>query len=70
MTRTPAMFPPHTPHTPNPTKQRIHDHTGHDHDHAKAGKGSPQHGYAHGGPFGEKSELVFSMLAGFLLLAN
>ena len=51
-----------------PHDAAVDDHTGHDH--AKANKGSPQHGHAHGGPFGERSELVFSVLAGSLLLAG
>ena len=65
-----AAHPAHAaPHEAADDDHIGHDHA-HDHDHAKAGKGSPQHGHAHGGPFGEKSELVFSVLAGFLLLAG
>jgi len=44
------------------------DHAGHDH---ADGKGDHAgHDHAHGGPLGEKSELIFAVLAGLLLLAG
>ena len=44
------------------------DHAGHDH---AEGKGDHAgHDHAHGGPLGEKSELIFAVLAGVLLLAG
>ena len=39
------------------------DHKDHDHDHAEGG-----HSHEHGGIFGEKSELIFALLAGGLVL--
>ncbi|MBL8413543.1 MAG: heavy metal translocating P-type ATPase [Propionivibrio sp.] len=50
-------------------KHADHDHAGHDH--AKGAKGV-QGGadHAHGGPFGEQSELVFAAMAGLVLLAG
>lgn len=44
------------------------DHAGHDH---AEGKGDHAgHDHSHGGPLGEKSELIFAVLAGMLLLAG
>lgn len=45
------------------------DHAGHDHDHDHDhGKGEDAHD--HGGIFGEKTELIFALLAGAMLLAG
>lgn len=44
------------------------DHAGHDHADDKGDHAG--HDHAHGGPFGEKSELLFAVLAGLLLLAG
>ena len=44
------------------------DHAGHDHAEGKGGHAG--HDHAHGGPLGEKSELIFAVLAGALLLAG
>ena len=52
--------------TDRPDDEHAHasgDHAGHDH-----GKG--EHDHAHGGIFGEKTELVFAILAGVTLLAG
>ncbi|MES2318869.1 MAG: heavy metal translocating P-type ATPase [Pseudomonadota bacterium] len=46
-----------------------HDHSGHAHDKDGAG-GEAGHGHDHGGPFGEKSELIFSLLAGAFVAAG
>lgn len=55
-------------HSHEDGKNDEHEHReGDGHAHADA----PGHGHAHGGgPFGEKSELVFALLAGVLLLAG
>jgi Cd2+/Zn2+-exporting ATPase len=52
-------------------------HEGHDHTHGEAehaehdcGVEHAGHDHAHGGPFGEKSELVFALIAGGFLLAG
>lgn len=45
------------------------DHAGHSHGNGE-GEGEPDHGHDHGGPFGEKSELIFSLLAGGFLAAG
>lgn len=44
------------------------DHAGHDHAYGKGDHAG--HDHAHGGPLGEKSELIFAVLAGLLLLAG
>lgn len=58
--------------------QHDHDHD-HDHDHEGEGehahgensdKGGHAHDHDHGGPFGEKSELIFALLAGVFLAAG
>lgn len=38
----------------------------HDHDHEEGGEGHTEHDHEHGGPFGERSELVFSLGCGAL----
>lgn len=45
-----------------------HDHAGHAH--GPSDEGHSGHGHDHGGPFGEKSELIFSLLAGGFLAAG
>ncbi|SHG76071.1 heavy metal translocating P-type ATPase [Massilia sp. CF038] len=45
-----------------------HDHAGHAH--GPSDEGHAGHGHDHGGPFGEKSELIFSLLAGGFLAAG
>ena len=65
---------PHTP-VPPPSKTALaHDagHAGHadhaEHVHDKdRGEAKHDHDHSHGGPFGENSELIFSLLAGFFL---
>ena len=50
-----------------------HDHSGRDHaghHHAKGAKSDAAHDHAHGGPFGEQSELAFAALAGLVLLSG
>ncbi len=42
-----------------------HDHDD-DHDHDHGAKGEKEHDHAHGGPFGERSELIFSLACGAL----
>lgn len=59
------------PAVPRGEKPANHDedHTGHSH--GKDGDDSDSdHGHDHGGPFGEKSELIFSLLAGCFLVAG
>jgi Cd2+/Zn2+-exporting ATPase len=49
------------------------DHDGHDHDHAPGkdhAEGAQAHDHAHGGLFGERSELIFALLAGALTLTG
>ena len=75
----------HSRHEEKSPKQRATGHDdghdrGKDHDHAshaghKHGDEGDEHGKAghtheHGGPFGEKSELIFSLLSGALVLAG
>ena len=60
-------------HGPSPTAQAKRDtaecdHTGHDHADSKGDHAG--HDHAHGGPLGEKSELIFAVLAGVLLLGG
>ncbi len=49
-----------------------HDRPGHahDHDHAEGRDDHASHDHPHGGPLGEKSELIFAVLAGLLLGAG
>ncbi|MBQ1763986.1 MAG: heavy metal translocating P-type ATPase, partial [Aquincola sp.] len=50
-----------------------HDHGQHDHPHdeqATNGHSAEPHDHAHGGLFGERSELIFALLAGALTLAG
>ena len=65
---------PHIPVPPSSKTALAHDagHTDHaDHAHDKdGGEGKHDHDHSHGGPFGENSELIFSLLAGFLLAAG
>lgn len=53
----------HAGHAHESHEDHVHgeEHEGHDH----AGHG---HGHDHGGPFGEKSELIFALLAGLMVL--
>lgn len=58
--------------TADPSKEPDHDnhdHAGHSHGKSEEGNDAV-HEHDHGGPFGEKSELIFSLLAGGLLAAG
>lgn len=62
-------------HAPEASSHDAHAHKDHDHgDHAHAhgdeGDGHAGHGHDHGGIFGEKSELIFAVLAGVFVLAG
>jgi Cd2+/Zn2+-exporting ATPase len=46
------------------------DHAGHDHDHGEKDEGHAGHDHDHGGIFGEKTELIFAVLAGAFVLAG
>ena len=61
--------------TPSNTQPDHTDHAGHDHpkgedDHTAHDHAKGKDGHAHCGPFGEKSELIFAVLAGAFLLAG
>ncbi len=45
-----------------------HDHAGHDHAGHDHGKSAGGHDHSHGGIFGERSELIFAIICGVLLL--
>ena len=47
----------------------VDDHAGHSHGEGEH-KSDSDHGHDHGGPFGEKSELIFALLAGGFLAAG
>jgi len=55
----------HEEHAHDEHAPEKHDHAGHDHAHHGHG-----HGHHHGGPFGERSELIFSLLCGALTAAG
>lgn len=53
------------------TKQsHSHDHAEAADDHGDAPHGASDHDHAHGGPFGERTELIFAILSGVMLAAG
>lgn len=59
----------HTEHG-HAREKAVDEHAGHDHSHEKAAGGHAGHDHAGGGIFGEKSELIFAVLAGAFVLAG
>lgn len=59
----------HAPHGAGALEEES-EHAGHDHAHEKAAGGHAGHDHAGGGIFGEKSELIFAVLAGAFVLAG
>ena len=59
-----------TPHQGHAHAEHGHDDhaDGKDHDHDHADHAGAGHAHDHGGPFGEKSELIFALLAGLMVL--
>lgn len=60
---------------PQPHGHADDDHSGHgdkthEHEHAKDAGDHGGHAHDHGGPFGEKTELIFAAIAGALLVAG
>jgi Cd2+/Zn2+-exporting ATPase len=63
----------HAPRSPDGHREKGHDHAGHEHAHGAAREGHADHAghdHDHGGIFGEKSELIFAVLAGGFVLAG
>ncbi|WP_395400908.1 heavy metal translocating P-type ATPase [Pseudoduganella sp. UC29_106] len=58
------------PQAPGTHDDKDHDHTEHGHAHDGADDGHAGHDHSHGGMFGEKSELIFAVLAGAFVLAG
>lgn len=56
-----------TEETDDKEKGSESDHKDHDHDHPTEGGDSHDHAHEHGGIFGEKTELIFSLICGGLL---
>ncbi len=59
----------HEPHGAGAHEEES-EHAGHDHAHEKTAGGHAGHDHAGGGIFGEKSELIFAVLAGAFVLAG
>lgn len=63
----------HAPRSPDGHGDKDHDHAGHEQAHGAAGVEHADHAghnHDHGGIFGEKSELIFAVLAGVFVLAG
>lgn len=53
--------------TPTPPPSKADDHAGHDHAKGDGPGGDGKHEHAHGGVFGENTELIFAAMAGVML---
>jgi Cd2+/Zn2+-exporting ATPase len=60
----------HEAHSEHAHEDGNHDHADHKHAHGDEGGGHAGHDHDHGGIFGEKSELIFAVLAGVFVLAG
>jgi Cd2+/Zn2+-exporting ATPase len=63
-------MPTHEARMPGSHDDRVGDHSGHEHAHVDKDGGHAGHDHAHGGIFGEKTELIFAVLAGGFVLAG
>jgi Cd2+/Zn2+-exporting ATPase len=69
-TKAPTAESVSSDHEGHPHEDGDHDHAGHKHAHGEEGSGHAGHNHEHGGIFGEKSELIFAVLAGVFVLAG